>query len=476
MTMEKYPRQGRKPHPRDGHAQAPAQPAEGQRPAPRRPRPGGPAQQPAPRPARPGGPAKQPAPRPAASRGPQATRRSVLTGAAVLGLGALDLVTIGVASLRGRTPQEQAKPAAAPEAQAASDEKPKTADLLMVGDVLAVATLLDQAQQEDGSYDFSPVFAHVKDVVQAADVAIVNQETILGGDAYPYLVKDENTGYSRLNSPQEVAAAEVAAGFDVAVKATNHALDQGEEGLATELAFWREKYPQIVISGAGDSQEAYDAVPLVTANGIKIAILSYTYGVNVGDLPNDHTVHVLDEKAIPADVKRAREAGADIVVAVAHWGIEYQHEPSNEETTYAQVFVDAGVDAIIGGHPHVIQPVELLEGKDGRKVPVFWSLGNFTSAHFYPQCALGGMAHLTFQKTSEGAQVTGYAFDPLVNHIAGGSAYSTYFLRDYTADLASENWVNRKYPYLSLEYLQDLAAQVLGEDYDAEKCRLEGKL
>lgn len=408
------------------------------------------------------------APRPQApadaGKGPSVSRRTVIAGATALGLGA-----VGLTALRSCHSAPQA-------ASPTPAEKPETATLLMVGDVLPANEAVNAATQPDGSFDFSPMFANIREAVEEADIAILNQETILGGTAYPYVSHDP-TGFTQFDSPQELGDAEVEAGFDVALKGNNHVLDQGMEGLSAELAYWREKHPEIVIAGAADNQEDYDAIPMVDANGIKIAILSYTYGVNLdANIPDDHTVHLLDEDLIRADVKKARKAGADIVLAAPHWGIEFEHDPSDQERSYASVFADAGADVIIGGHPHVIQPVEVIDGKDGNKVPVFWSLGNYLSFYRYPQAALGGMAHVTFEKTSEGARVSSWAFDALVMNMGSGDDNTVYFLRDYTADMAAANQINLYYPYLTLEYLQNLAAQVLGEGYDAEKCRVSGEL
>ena len=154
-----------------------------------------------------------------------------------------------------------------------------TVTLAMVGDVLLHTPVEESCQAEDGSYDFTGLFANVKDEVQAADIAIVNQEVIIGGEELGV------SGYPSFNAPYEVADALADTGFDVILHGTNHAMDQGKKGITNCLSNWEKKHPDIKILGINKSQDAQDSVTVLEQNGIKIAVLNYTYGLNGIALP-----------------------------------------------------------------------------------------------------------------------------------------------------------------------------------------------
>ena len=185
--------------------------------------------------------------------------------------------------------------------------------------------------RSDGTRNYDHVFAQVASDVAAADLALVGQETILGGEALGF------SGYPAFNSPQEFGDAEVAAGFDVALCGSNHALDKGMAGIEAELAFWRSAHPDMLVTGIADSQEAFDAVPIIERAGHRIAVLNYTYGTNGIPLPQPWAVRLLDDARIAADAETARDAGAEAIVACPHWGIEYAAAPSDDQRRWAQV-------------------------------------------------------------------------------------------------------------------------------------------
>ena len=362
----------------------------------------------------------------------------------------------------------------------AREESPaKTITLMMVGDMLIHTSVWNTGLRADGSYNFDHFFTHMADEFSGADISIVNQETILGGtehglETFPYF-----------NSPQELGDAEVAAGVDVALSATNHALDHGFEGIQWDLSYWRAKHPEVVVPGIADSQELADTIQMVERNGIKVALLNYTDHTNSIPIPSEapYCVKVLGNCDLAGDVQRAREAGADFVIAFPHWGTEYVYTPDSGQLRDGQTFVDAGVDAIIGTHPHVIENVDVYEGPDGKKVPIFWSLGNYVSGQIEKPRMLGGMAKLTLQKTeaadgSAVSKVIEYSMTPVVTHRATDTSMGVYKLSEYTDDLASVNTIRNAdgCSDFTVQYLKDLAAQVLGEKYDADSCILQETL
>lgn len=370
------------------------------------------------------------------------------------------------------------RPATTADASAATGPQAvshSTATLLMVGDILVHQGVWKSGEHPDGSRSYDHIYAHVTTDAQAADVAMLNQETILGGTELGL------EGFPNFNSPQEIGDAEVAAGFDVALAATNHAADQGMEGIRAELDFWRARHPNVRCIGIQDSQEAYDQVDIIDSNGIKVAVLNHTFSLNGLPMPAPYAVRMLEEDKFAHDYELARDQGADVVVEVPHWGTEYAHEADSYQRRWANIFLDYGVDVVIGSHAHVIQPVDVLERDDGHRMLVYWSLGNFTSFQLEKPRMVGGMAKVTLSLDtladgSRSAGVTGWSLEPVVTHRAEGTDFSTYKLVDYPDELAQANGI-RHLPGcadFSRAWIDDHCAQVLGPNYDRGACILKG--
>lgn len=208
---------------------------------------------------------------------------------------------------------------------------PASATLMMVGDMLIHQGVWVSGQRSDGTYNFDHFFAQLAEEFSQADIAVVNQETILGGterglESFPYF-----------NSPQELGDAEAKAGVDVAVSATNHALDHGFGGICWTLDYWRSRHPEMAVPGIADSQEVADAPLIVERNGIKFGLLSYAEHTNSIPIPDNapFCVKTLKRSDFGADVAAAREAGADIVIAFPHWGTEYVYTPDSDQLRWA---------------------------------------------------------------------------------------------------------------------------------------------
>lgn len=382
------------------------------------------------------------------------TRREFFSLAGMAGLGAL----AGCSRSEAPAPSDDALERATVLDEAAPDELA----VLAIGDVLVHQRVWESGVRADGTRAYDHLFAQVADDVAAADVAVVGQETILGGEGLGL------SGYPTFNSPQEIGDAEAAAGFDVSLGASNHALDKGMAGIESALSYWRSAYPEVLVTGIADSQEAFDVIPLVEREGHRIAVLNYTYGTNGIPLPQPWAVRLLDEARIAEDAEAARAAGAEAILAFPHWGVEYAAGPSDDQRRWAQVLADAGVDAIIGSHPHVMQPFEVIEDADGRAVPVFWSLGNFTSTSPRKDTMVGAMAQVSL-RFDGGCGVTSCTLTPLVTHRADGTAFTTYRLRDYTEELAAANQVRlvSGCADFSLPWCVDFCAERLGDGFDA---------
>lgn len=308
-------------------------------------------------------------------------------------------------------------------------EAPAYIDIVAVGDNLIHKEIDVTVQREDGSYYFDDIYAPVKSIIAKADVAILNQEVPCAGNQY------EITGYPSFNAPTEVLDAAARLGFDVLTLATNHALDKGEAGLVNTLDYLHTNYPDILTTGTSSSYEEYMTIPIIEVQGIRIAVLNYTYGTNDIPLPNEYCVNMLSDRSkIREDIRRAGE-WSDFVIVAPHWGNEYQMKPSAEQREMAQFFADCGADLIIGTHPHVVQPMEWVTSADGREVLVYYSLGNFVSAQAQLPRALGGMAKVTLEVSDGDVHICYNTLDFTVTYFTAENwvfdNFKVYMLRDF---------------------------------------------
>lgn len=340
-----------------------------------------------------------------------------------------------------------------------------TVSIIMVGDVLFHTPVAKSGVQEDGSYQFDQLFENVSDVVEAADLALVNQEVIIGGEELGV------SGYPCFNAPYELGDALVDAGFDVALHATNHALDKGEKGLTNCMEFWENNYPDMEVLGIHDSAEDQEEIYVYEQDGMKIAILNYTYGTNGVKLPKDmpYVVDMLDEDKIVSDLAKAQEL-ADFIIVCPHWGTEYNLGMDSWQGKWTQLFLENGVDLVMGAHPHVIEPIEWVTDDAGNEMLVYYSLGNFvswtsSSGSGVTNRMVGGMAQVELQRDEDGEVVIAeYGVEPLVTHLEEGTnGVTTYFLKDYTQELASRNAIIAQDQEFSLKRCQEICMQVWGE-------------
>ena len=332
--------------------------------------------------------------------------------------------------------------------------------LSMVGDVLMHNPTLKSGEKEDGSYNYDHLFQNVKEHMESVDSSLVNQEVILGGTELGI------SAYPAFNAPQELGDALANSGFNTILHATNHTLDRSVKGVNNTLAFWKEKHPEVTVLGIHSSQEEKDQIYIFEKRGFKIAILNYTYGTNGIKVPEDkpYLLDLMDRGQMEKDIQKAKEL-ADYVIVCPHWGTEYVFEATDEQKEWTDFFLEQGVDLVIGTHPHVIEPVEWVE-KDGHKMLVFYSLGNFISCQDKWYRMLGAMANVKLLKDADGkVTVTEYGVEPLVTHIGKKTDYTTYYLKDYTEELAKANRINNLDSSFSLEKIKNLSKEVFGDLY-----------
>lgn len=335
------------------------------------------------------------------------------------------------------------------------EPEPTRVTLVAVGDNLLHMPIVNWCKTTDG-YDFTPLYREVKELVAGADMAFVNQESPLGGEGFA------PSGYPMFNSPQQAGEALAATGFNVVNQANNHGLDKGAKAVLATADFWQE-VPDVVCIGINRSEEERAEIRVVEAHGYRFAWLAYSYGTNGMPMAQGYLMNLIDKEAIAADVERGQEL-ADAVIVSLHWGNEYQFLPSREQRELAQFLADRGVTLIIGHHPHVVQPLEWLEGRDGNLTLVMFSLGNFISNQDRRDRMLEGMLSVVFLATEEGLVIEDCGVIPLVMHYERGyQDYCVYPLYAYTEDLARRHYINQLDKPVTPEFFSGLAGDTWGE-------------
>ena len=338
--------------------------------------------------------------------------------------------------------------------------------IIMVGDMLMHTPVEKSALQEDGTYSYDAIFANTVSKIQAADLAIVNEEVIIGGETLGI------SGYPAFNAPFELGDDLVEAGFDVICHGTNHALDQGKKGLKNCLTFWEENYPEIPVLGIHDSKEDQDEIYIYEQDGVKIAILNVTYGTNGLALPSDmpFAVDLLEEEKVVSAIAKAEEL-ADFTIVCPHWGTEYELGTTSQQKKWCNIFMENGVDLVLGTHPHVIEPVEMLvDEATGHSMLVYYSLGNFVnwtsgSGEGIANRMVGGMSEVTLGMDENGEVfIMDYGVEPVVCHLTEGTnGVTVYFLEDYSTALAGQNEIVKQDADFSYAYCVNLCDQVWGD-------------
>ena len=265
-----------------------------------------------------------------------------------------------------------------------------TVNLTFVGDAMQHAPQITAAQQADGTYDYSPCFQYLEDDIKWADLAVVNLECPLGGRPY--------TGYPCFSAPDSYAQQLKDVGFDLFLTANNHCLDRRDKGLVRTCHM----LDSLAIPHIGtyrDQQERDQRIPyIINVKGMKIAFLDYTYGTNGIPIQGNVIVDFIDQQLIADDIALARERGAHAICVNLHWGIEYQLKPVASQRTLADWLVAQGVDLIIGGHPHVVEPMEVRYSQEHDKnVLLVYSMGNFISNQSDIDCRGGAMVKVSLR-------------------------------------------------------------------------------
>lgn len=331
-----------------------------------------------------------------------------------------------------------------------ADKTPSAADpeevrlsFIGMGDNLIHSSVYEQALKSDGVYDFTSKYASVADIVKNADIAFINQETPM---CQYYTVM----GYPRFNSPVELGHNLVDIGFDVFGFANNHVADMGMNGISAMINYFP-NYNAMQV-GLYANERDYNTIRIYQTQGVKIAFLAYTYGTNMYGQRNQYLSYqnwlpVFNKETVTRQVSFAREV-ADIVIVSMHWGVENSFTVNETQREYAQLLADLGTDVILGTHPHVIQEIEIVKGKNGNDTVCYYSLGNGINAQSSFVNAIGIMASFDIVKDKNGARVENIKCIPTVSMLEKNYANVRLLtLTDFTDELAAihcHNYTDRK--------------------------------
>ncbi|MDR1866708.1 MAG: CapA family protein [Treponema sp.] len=309
------------------------------------------------------------------------------------------------------------------------EPQPDFVTLVAAGDNL-FHTVVYNASLIEQSYVFDPLYEYIKPYIEPADIAFINQETVLGGAAFGL------SGYPQFNTPQELAQTLSAVGFDMVNHATNHSMDRGEAALRATMTLW-DSIPQVKYLGIRAEQDQEPGVVL-EKNNIIFGFLAYTYGTNGLAVPADkqYLVSLINREKMAEEIDALRPR-CDVLVVSMHWGEEYQPHQNAGQEALAAFLAEHKVDIVLGHHPHVLQPVALIPRDGSEPMLCFYSLGNFLSAQKPLATLLGGIAYVKIQKFESHVSIAEYGVIPTVTHYEKNyTNFRVYPLHSYSEDLA----------------------------------------
>jgi poly-gamma-glutamate capsule biosynthesis protein CapA/YwtB (metallophosphatase superfamily) len=316
---------------------------------------------------------------------------ALLAGAALLGGCSADPA--------GGLPEPIAPVAPGRSAAPSADKPTLSTDSFTVvaaGDELIHPPLTEQATADGGGHrDYSALLAGVKPVIEQADLAICHLETPIAPPGGPF------KGYPQFSVPPEIATALVGIGYDTCSTSSNHTFDQGPTGVTTTL----DTLDAAGLKHTGSARSAKEAATplIIDVHGVKVAQVSYTFGFNQGtSVPagSPWMANKLDPAKVLTAARAAKAAGADVVIASLHWGVEDQADPTADQLRIArQLLADPAIDLIVGCHAHVVQPFEQINGKW-----VAYGMGNQVARHDEPRGTTeeGVIARFRFVKGPDG--------------------------------------------------------------------------
>lgn len=311
------------------------------------------------------------------------------------------------------------------------------ASLLFFGDIMGHGGQITSAQQADGSYDYEPTLKYIEPSFRSADIVVGNLEVTLAGPPF--------TGYPAFSSPDALALAYKNAGVNFLVTANNHSYDRGQKGMERTIDVMERMYFNYTGTFKDSTDFSNNNPKLVEINGIRLAILNYTYGTNGIAVRQPNIVNHIVREEIADHIVTSRNLNPDLIVVCIHWGDEYALQPNASQRSTAEFLFDQGVDIIIGSHPHVVQPMHMTEDENGKRRILVYSLGNFVSNQRNEYTDGGVMVRVEIEKEGCTAKVINaeylltWVYTPVENgkknyYVLPASLYSKIGLPEHLRD------------------------------------------
>lgn len=374
------------------------------------------------------------------------------------------LFSIGVGVIQARKAKHSRWTLSAPVPDKDSAAKAAAADTLREitfvfgGDVMSHLPQTQSASLGEGKYDFAPVFEWLSPYIKQGDISVVNLETTFAGPPY--------SGYPQFCAPDTLGWFLKNAGFNIIVTANNHSADRGGPGIARTVEVLK-KYDITATGTFSDSADYRARHPLMLVRkGFKIAILNYTYGTNGLPVPAPNIVNRLDTAGVGAGIRAARRRGAEIIIPVLHWGIEYQLKENAEQRAMARYCLQQGATLVVGAHPHVVQPFiwEKYTDSAGRAAygPVMYSLGNLVSNQRKMHTDGGALLKVRLQSVRNGRPVVAAAPEllPVYVDLTKGNP-PVYRLRPAPLFSRGEAFATDADEAQGIRFLNDFRARIL---------------
>jgi len=290
--------------------------------------------------------------------------------------------------------------------------------LIFAGDIMGHDTQIESARVGE-SYNYDTCFSLIRPFLEDADIAIANLEVTLAGEPFK--------GYPQFSSPDELAISARNAGFDLFITANNHSLDRRKQGLERTIEILDKE--NIIHTGTfnDETTRASNFPLIIEKNGIRLAILNYTYGTNGLKVESPNIVNYIDREVIKNDLIKAKLAMPDYTIVTIHWGMEYQRNQNEEQENLAKYILENGANAIIGSHPHVIQKINSYKSGVETKLVVY-SLGNFISNQRKRYTDGGILFEMTLKKEDSITEIDNYTYHPVWVYKPKNKAGKEYFV------------------------------------------------
>lgn len=299
------------------------------------------------------------------------------------------------------------------------------AELTFTGDLMVHSYQYEEAYNpQTGEYDFMHNFTDMKKYFDKSDFVIGNFETVTAGEDVGI------SDYPMFNTPDSFVDAVKYAGFDLVTTANNHCMDKGMKGALRTIQVLDEKGIDHI--GTYASEEMRSNIYMKNVNGINIAFLSYTYGTNGIPVPESWLVNILDEQLVKSDISRAKELNPDIIVVLPHMGNEYEEYVRDTFKNWAHMMLDAGADIVVASHPHILQPMEMVDITDDdgsqRKGFVMYSMGNFISSQTTPPRNASILLNIELEKKNNKTEITEVSYIPIWTQFRVADNSRNYFV------------------------------------------------